>query len=80
MPSVSNLQIAIPLPDCERRRAFCSDVRHDISVIQLRVSINCIHEHGQMLPHGLEPWTSRLLAERSNQLSYESKRAQSPSE
>ena len=26
-----------------------------------------------MLPHGLEPWTSRLLAERSNQLSYESK-------
>ena len=27
-----------------------------------------------MLPHGLEPWTSRLLAERSNQLSYESKR------
>lgn len=26
----------------------------------------------QMLPHGLEPWTSRLLAERSNQLSYES--------
>lgn len=25
-----------------------------------------------MLPHGLEPWTSRLLAERSNQLSYES--------
>ena len=27
-----------------------------------------------MLPRGLEPWTSRLLAERSNQLSYESKR------
>ena len=27
----------------------------------------------QMLPHGLEPWTSRLLAERSNQLSYESR-------
>ena len=26
----------------------------------------------EMLPHGLEPWTSRLLAERSNQLSYES--------
>jgi hypothetical protein len=26
-----------------------------------------------MLPHGLEPWTSRLLAERSNQLSYESR-------
>ena len=25
-----------------------------------------------MLPHGLEPWTSRLLAEHSNQLSYES--------
>ena len=25
-----------------------------------------------MLPHGLEPWTTRLLAERSNQLSYES--------
>ena len=25
-----------------------------------------------MLPHGLEPWTSRLLAERSDQLSYES--------
>ena len=25
-----------------------------------------------MLPHGLEPWTSRLLAERSSQLSYES--------
>ena len=27
-----------------------------------------------MLPHGLGPWTSRLLAERSNQLSYESGR------
>ena len=27
-----------------------------------------------MLPHGLKPWTSRLLAERSNQLSYESTR------
>jgi len=27
----------------------------------------------QMLPHGLKPWTSRLLAERSNQLSYESR-------
>ena len=26
-----------------------------------------------MLPHGLEPWTSRLLAERSSQLSYESR-------
>ena len=25
-----------------------------------------------LLPHGLEPWTSRLLAERSSQLSYES--------
>ena len=30
-------------------------------------------EFAQMLPHGLEPWTSRLLAERSNQLSYESR-------
>ena len=28
--------------------------------------------HRRMLPHGLEPWTSRLLAERSSQLSYES--------
>ena len=28
--------------------------------------------HLPLLPHGLEPWTSRLLAERSNQLSYES--------
>ena len=27
----------------------------------------------EMLPHGLEPWTSRLLAKRSNQLSYESR-------
>ena len=31
--------------------------------------------HTYVLPHGLEPWTSRLLAERSNQLSYESSRA-----
>ena len=28
--------------------------------------------HRRMLPHGLEPWTSRLLAERTSQLSYES--------
>ena len=32
----------------------------------------CLMIYMQMLPHGLEPWTSRLLAERSSQLSYES--------
>ena len=34
--------------------------------------LGCLETKGIVLPHGLEPWTSRLLAERSNQLSYES--------
>ena len=41
----------------------------------MRSSLACLFCGGtwKMLPHGLEPWTSRVLAERSNQLSYESR-------
>ena len=46
-----------------------------MSIHKFRTNNLTVSMHTYVLPHGLEPWTSRLLAERSNQLSYESSRA-----
>ena len=54
-------------PRCSLRNHFLKTVQARLSIVELQTT--------NMVPRGLEPRTLRLLAVRSNQLSYETNRA-----